>query len=191
VTDLGIEEEEEGVGITLDQTLRAPTHTHHQNPSRFVRTKLSHALPYLQPSSPSTGSALIGRPRREDEQTYPLRAMVFSMRLPLDPVNCVGNDLMRSGRSIRMIPQGGKEPDERLPLDPVNHGGNDLMRSGWSIRVIPQGGKEPNARVSLVIVDLGGNTLYLRLDPFVRYRREVRNPMPVSLWRSLILEVIP
>jgi hypothetical protein len=81
-----------------------------------------------------------------------------------------------------MIPQGGKEPDERLPLDPVNHGGNDLMRSGWSIRVIPQGGKEPNARVSLVIVDLGGNTLYLRLDPFVRYRREVEIQMRVSLW---------
>jgi hypothetical protein len=149
VTDLGIEEEEEGVGITLDQTLRAPTHTHHQDPSRFVRTKPSHTLPYLQPSSPNTGSALIGRPKREEEQSYPLRAMVFSMR---------------------------------LPLDTVNHGGNDHMRSGWSIRVIPQGGKEPNARVSLVIVDLGGNTLYLRLDPFVRYRREVEIQMRVSLW---------
>jgi hypothetical protein len=83
---------------------REPTHTQHPNPSRFVRTKLSHALSYLQPSSPNTGPALIGRPRREEEQPYPLRAMVFRMRLPPDPVNRVRNDIMRSGRSIRMIP---------------------------------------------------------------------------------------
>jgi hypothetical protein len=93
--------------------------------------------------------------------------MVFSMRLPLDPVNRERNDLMRSGCTIRVRPQGGKGPSVYISLDTVNHGGNDHMRSGWSIRVRPQGGKEPNASLSPAHVDLGGNTLDFRLDPFV------------------------
>jgi hypothetical protein len=52
--------------------------------------------------------------------------MVFGMRFSLGPVNRVGNDLMRSRRSIRMTPQRGKNPIARVSLALVDLGGNTL-----------------------------------------------------------------